>query len=435
MAKDWAAVRTEWKHGGGLVAAAAITQGVAITHFYTLGVFMKPLAQENGWSRADIGLVQIIYSIILVLFSPFIGALADRFGPRRLALWGAVGYCATFALYALATHDIRTWYAVAVLNGIAVLFCNAMVLALGISRRFHASLGLALATMLAGGSVYTSAFLPVLTAHVIEVAGVKAGYLVLAGLGAVLSLPMLYFFFDRSTTGQAADPASGSAPPKAESAREAVGYTAGEAFRQPRFWRLAIATLLMSGSIYPAMVHFIPIATDRGVAMETAAAAAGLIGLTSIAGRLTTGLLLDLFSGRVIGAICCVIPVAAFLLIKGGSSIPAVIASALIIGLTIGGESDVITFLTNRYFGTRNYALILSVPFSMSAIGSAGAIYLAGLIHDSTGSYDLAMFLGIGATLTAALLLLSLGKMPVFENAEGGTASEAEDEGLALSLP
>jgi len=404
---DWIAARKEWKQGGMLVAAAAITQGVAITQFYTLGVFMKPLSQLYGWSRADIGFIQLIYSVTFAVLGPFVAVFADRLGPRRISIPGAAAFCMTFALYAATTSNIWTWYAVGLLNALTILFCNAPILTLGVARRFKASLGLALAVVLAGGSLYTTTLLPLLAAHMIDHYGVKAAYLTLAALGAGLSLPMLYFFYDRSA------PSEGATPVR-DTAVGLAGCTVAEAFRQPRYWRLVLATVLITGAVHPAVIHFVPIASDQGLSLETAALAASVIGIASIGGRLFTGVLLDLFPPRLVGAACCILPIGAFALLAHGGSLPLMVAAALIAGLSLGAEIDVASYLTTRYFGVRRYAVIYSVLYSVSSLGSAGGIWLAGRIHDKTGSYYQAMLLCSALAVISALLLLSMGRMPTF---------------------
>ena len=408
---DWTAAREEWKRSGMLVAAAAVTQGVAITQFYTLGVFMKPLSEAYGWSRADIGFIQLIYSVTFAVLGPFVAIFADRFGPRKISIPGAAAFCITFALYAATTSNIWTWYAVGLLNALTILFCNAPILTLGVARRFKASLGLALAVVLAGGSLYTTTLLPLLAAHMIDHYGVKAAYLTLAGLGAALSLPMLYFFYDRKPASNAPTP-NGAAG--VDTAADLPGCTVAEAFRQPRYWRLVLATVLITGAVHPAVIHFVPIASDQGLSLETAALAASVIGIASIGGRLFTGVLLDLFPPRLVGAACCILPIGAFALLAHGGSFPLMVAAALVAGLSLGAEIDVASYLTTRYFGVRRYAVIYSVLYSVSSLGSAGGIWLAGRIHDKTGSYYQAMLLCSALAVISALLLLSMGRMPTF---------------------
>ena len=53
-----------------------------------LAIFMKPMANEFGWSRAAITGSIAIGSLSAGLLSPFIGPVLDRHGPRMTAFWG-----------------------------------------------------------------------------------------------------------------------------------------------------------------------------------------------------------------------------------------------------------------------------------------------------------------------------------------------------------
>ncbi len=51
---------------------------------FTFGVFLKPLNQEFGWSRAEISLAFSLATLGVTGAGPFIGWLVDRFGARKV---------------------------------------------------------------------------------------------------------------------------------------------------------------------------------------------------------------------------------------------------------------------------------------------------------------------------------------------------------------
>jgi len=53
-----------------------------------LAVFMKPMAQEVGWSRAVVTGSIAFGSLFAGLVSPIVGPILDRHGPRMVAFWG-----------------------------------------------------------------------------------------------------------------------------------------------------------------------------------------------------------------------------------------------------------------------------------------------------------------------------------------------------------
>src|ERR1700679_3589581 len=77
-------------HYTGWHVAAAAFVGV-MTSFapivpYTFSLFLNPLHAEFGWQREAIGGTFALAAITVALVSPGIGALLDRFAPRRIIL-------------------------------------------------------------------------------------------------------------------------------------------------------------------------------------------------------------------------------------------------------------------------------------------------------------------------------------------------------------
>ena len=91
--------------------AAALGFSVASIHFYSFGLFMKPLQAEFGWSRSQISGALMIVSVMGVLGAPFVGMLIDRWGSRRVGLPGVVAYTGAFALLALSGPSIWSFWA------------------------------------------------------------------------------------------------------------------------------------------------------------------------------------------------------------------------------------------------------------------------------------------------------------------------------------
>src|SRR5688572_33201474 len=54
--------------------------------FYSLGLFMGPISEEKGWTRAQISFVATILTVCIVVMMPLIGWAIDRYGPRRVLI-------------------------------------------------------------------------------------------------------------------------------------------------------------------------------------------------------------------------------------------------------------------------------------------------------------------------------------------------------------
>jgi cyanate permease len=79
------------------------------------------------------------------------------------------------------------------------------------------------------------------------------------------------------------------------------------------------------------------------------------------------------------------------------------------IGLGFGAESDIMPYLTGRYFGLKSFGEIYGWIFGAFAFGAVLGPFLMGWAFDTTGSYQMALLIFIPATALGAGLMLPLG--------------------------
>ena len=87
----------EWRRYWTLPLAAALGYATVVLHFYSIGPFMTPIAQEFGFSRAQLSLGITIAGLVAAAMSVPIGLLVDKVGPRRVGLAGAPALCRKWA--------------------------------------------------------------------------------------------------------------------------------------------------------------------------------------------------------------------------------------------------------------------------------------------------------------------------------------------------
>ena len=54
----------------------------------SFGNFIKPMSAEFGWDRATATLPAVVATLMSGIFQPIVGRLVDRYGPRRLIIFG-----------------------------------------------------------------------------------------------------------------------------------------------------------------------------------------------------------------------------------------------------------------------------------------------------------------------------------------------------------
>ena len=176
-----------------------------------------------------------------------------------------------------------------------------------------------------------------------------------------------------------------------------------------------------AGSRTTRAIDFIPILTNAGADRLAAAGVASLVGISSLAGRLGTGYLLDHFRASRVGAVIFLLPiVACTLLMLAGANPLAQSAAAIVIGLTLGSEIDVIVYLTTKHFGLRNFGTIYGGLLTALSIGTAFGPLAAAAVYDHAGTYAPFLSLTIVCMVGSSLALASLPHAP-FTNVEASS--------------
>lgn len=396
----------EWRRFGMVPVAGALGYACSVIHIYGLGPYFEPVGREFGWSRTEITYGLTISTLLQALLAVPVGMAVDRFGPRRIALMGVPLTGVAIGLVGTATGSLANWLLLWLLVALAVLGVQATVWASAVASRFSASRGLALAIMLCGASIAAALF-PWMATELIEAKGWRAAIAWQSGIWTAITFPMVVLFFrSASDAGREAGEAAAKAPVPG-------GATFREGLRSPIYIRLLVASLLFTFIVLGLVVHFVPILTDSGMDKVAAAGIAGLVGLASLAGRLGTGLLLDHFRGSLVGAVVFMLPVLGclLLLLAGTNPVGAAVA-ALLIGLTLGAEIDVIVYLVTRYFGLASFGALYGGILTALSIGTALGPLGASAIYDGTGDYAAFLWLAVAAMATAAALLASLPRPP-----------------------
>lgn len=398
---------TEWRRFGMLPFVAALGYATSVIHIYGLGPYIEPIQEAFGWSRAQATSGLTIATIINAVFCIAIGMLVDRIGPRLLGLIGVLFTAGAFALLGTATGDHGNWYLLWGVMAFATLPVQATIWTSAVASRFETSRGMALAVTLSGASLAATVF-PLLATWLIDSYGWRNAFAIEAVIWAAITFPMLLLFFRgaheaKSTTGKSA----ATAPPKL------LGVSAREAFRSLVFIRLFLSSLLFTFTIIALVVHFIPILTNAGADRLAAAGVASLVGISSVVGRLSAGYMLDHYRASRVGAVMFLLPVlACILLMSAGGNPLAQSVAAIVIGLTLGSEIDVIVYLTTKHFGLKNFGAIYGGLLTALSIGTAFGPLAAAAVYDYSGSYTPFLLLTMIFMVCSSLALASLPPPP-----------------------
>ncbi len=400
----------EWRSYWFLPIVAALGYATSVIHLYSIGPFIGPLQAEFGWSRAQISSGVTIAAFIGGLFCIPVGMLVDRIGPRRVGLVGIVMVVTSYALLGTATGEPGNWILLWVLVAAGTLGVQTTVWTSAVASRFEASRGMALAVTLSGASIAATIF-PILASWLIGKFDWRTAFVALGVAWGMLVFPIIFLGFRGARDGPRQPVAKES---RGQSAAKALpGVSFSEGLRMSALYKLLLAAALLAFAIVGMLVHFVPILTDRGTQPLEAAGIAALIGVFSIIGRLGTGFLLDRFEGHRVGALACLLPVvASMLLLFHGENAASQSMAAVMLGLALGAEVDVVAYLASRHFGLKSFGALYGALVMALGMGTAFGPLAAGAMYDHSGNYSRFLVLSAVLMLVSALSLVSLGPAP-----------------------
>lgn len=414
---------SEFRRGWRVLAASSlgVAFGASPIPYNSLGPFTLPIAEEFGWGRGDVQLAILWYTIAVVCVVPIVGALADRYGVRRLALLTLAAFGLGFAALALAPGVLVLFYAMWFLVGFVGGGSTPVTWTRAVNGWFVTNRGLALAITLLGTGI-TAAILPTLTIWLIEHFGWRRAFIGISLLPLAIALPIAIAWFRNAPGASAVAAQSGSGAARAPAHAHEPGVTLREALRNYRFWVLILSILLVATGIGGTITNMVPLLQDRGFTAIEAGQTAGAIGISIIFGRVLAGFLMDRFWAPGVVFPMLVLPgIACLILMNHALAHGAALFAAVLVGFASGAETDLVAYLSARYFGLKHYGRIYGVQYAVFGFASGIAPALFGSVYDRTGSYDAILIAAAIAFGLGALLLLTMGRYPAFAPAAAPT--------------
>jgi len=344
----------------------------------SLGLFMRPMTLDLGISAASFGFAIALQNIIWGVSQPFVGALADRYGPRPILIVTALMYAAGLLLMIVATSFAGAMEIAGFLIGVGTAGAGFGVLIGTISRatppeKRSQTVGL----VAAAGSLGTMVIAP-LGQWLIDGYGwqtAMVGFAVIAGSMAILSLPI---------REQAPLPATARGAQRlADALRDAMAHR-GYLFMTLAFFACGFQLVFITTHL-PAYLQLC------GVAPGVAASALGLIGLFNAVGTYMFGLLGARYSQKHLLALIYLLRT---LFIVGFLLVPVTATSTLVFAAAMGflwlGVAPLVTGIIGRVFGLTHFNTLYGIVFLSHQVGSFFGAWMGGLVFDRFGNYNFA---------------------------------------------
>lgn len=379
-------------YGWVVVASAFTLTFIGFGTAYSFAAFFGAFQSEFSASRAHVSLVFSVAAFLWFAFGAPGGMLADRFGPRRVALAGVAGLAGAFLLASVAdsVEMLYLTYSIGVGLGIGLTYVPSVsaVQPWFTKNRAFAS-GLAVAGIGAGNFV-----VPLLAAWWIDLFGWRGAFRALALFALVLA-GAAAFAVHNDPGGRRAAPARKPMP----------GKTLGEALRSGPFWLLYVSLILVCIGLFVPIVHLGQYAQDAGYSPSEGVTLVSLVGLGSLFGRFAIGGFADRF-GRQRSLAAMYVGLGLMLLLWWSTTEYWVLAVfAVAFGVCNGGFVALLPTIVMDLYGPRAVAAIIGSLYTGAGIGSLAGPTLAGAAYDAFASYELPLLAGAALSLTAAALV------------------------------
>ncbi|MGP3978075.1 MFS transporter [Streptomyces sp. 8N114] len=376
----------------------------------TPSVFIDPLHEEFGWSHGTISFAVGLNVLLYGLTAPFASALMERYGIRQVVTAALLLISAGSGLTVFMRAEWQLVLCWGLLVGIG---SGSMALAFAATvanRWFVARRGLVSGILTAGSATGQLVFLP-LVALLVEGPGWRTASLVVCG-SALAVVPLVVWLLRDRPEDVGVRPYGAGADyvtPEADTggALRRTLSVLRDAARTRVFWLLAGSFAICGASSNGLMsTHFVPAAHDHGMAVPVAASLLALIGLLDLVGTVCSGWLTDRFDARRLLAVYYGLRGLSLLVLPmlfAASVQPPMLFFIVFYGLDWVATVPPTMALCREHFGADG-AVVFGWVLASHQAGASLIAFLAGLVRDATGTYDLA-WTGTGVLCAIAALM------------------------------
>ena len=399
-----------------IVAVTFVTMGVGVNARTAFSLLFPPMLDEFGWDRGVTAGAFSFGFLFAAVLSPSLGKLMDRRGPRVVVELGVVMMAVGLMLATLVRTPWHLYATLGMLVGGGGVCLGYSGQSLFLPNWFVRRRGFAMSVAFSGVGVGSVIVLPWVQ-HLIARAGWRAACWAL-GLVILVVLAPINLLLRRRPQDLGLEPDGDSSSHAATVARRnanvvdpawvAVDWTLGRAMRTARFWWVALGFLFGLFSWYAVQIHQTKYLVEIGFSASHAAWALGFVSLAGIPGQIAFGHLSDRIGREwvwTVGSAGFVICYLALLLLRAFPTPPLLYVMVLSQGMLGYSLTSVIGAIPAEIFEGGHFGSILGTLMLAAVLGGAAGPWVAGALHDATGSYTLAFWIAIACSVVSALAI------------------------------
>ena len=376
-------------------SALILALSLGIRHGF--GLYLVPMSHEFGWSHQVFSLAIAFQNLLWGAVQPFTGALADKYGSKKVVAVGGVLYCIGLGLMSVSSSVWLLDLSAGLIIGMALSATSFSVLLSAVGRAAHPSKrGMAMGIASAAGSFGQFIMLPT-TLLLIKHFGWSSA-LVISAILVALIIPLAWML-------KAPAYVAPNAIQQANKPNMSFKQILKIAFNHKPFLWLALGFLVCGFQVVFLGIHLPGYLIDHGFDASTGTVFLALVGLFNIVGTYSAGWLGDKYSKPHLlmwlyglrG-----ITIIAFLALP--LSLYTVYAFGIIMGLLWLSTVPLTNGIVANMFGVKYLTMLSGIVFFTHQIGSFFGGWLGGLNHDITGNYNLIWMCSIALSVLGVIV-------------------------------
>ena len=401
-------------YGWVIVGILALVQIIGSSIGMAAGVVVTPLTDAEGgfgWSIGTIGAALMVYFFVGAAFAPVSGWLGDRYGARRMMLFGGMLYTVSMLLLGVITQPWHFFITFGVMLSLTQSISMVPLMA-AVNLWFRRNLGLSVGLLWGAGGVGT-AIMALLISYLIGAVGWQGTFWSIGLVGGGILILLTTVFRNRPSDIQLEpfgtrpnDPPEIVRPESFEKLRVKVFNQ--HVRRTKAFWNLPLIHGLGCAGHGIILIYSIPIAVEQGISLVTAAAILSLISLFSVSSRFATPIMAERFGGKPIMLLALFIQGITVLTLFWATDVWMFYLFGILFGIGFGGEMSAYMVVNRQYFGSGPIATTYGFQMMGALMGHAVATGLAGLVIYVTGSFGPILVLSMAFSFVGALVILTL---------------------------
>lgn len=381
-----------------VVASGFVIMATCYTIFVNcMSLFQPYIVSDLGITLAQYNISNAISTVVSVVGSMVIGAIADKVSGRSLGSLTVI-YTAAVLMGMSFVNQLWMLYLLFAFSGCFAVASTRLLISLITANWFTAKRGLAISIALSGSGAGGAILSPIVSNLIVGV-GWRTAFLVLAGICLVLALPITAYSFRTSPREIGLAPlGEGEDLPddkKTSDIDVVVGWK--NLKLHPAFWTLVVAFLLMgvvNGAILPNQVTNMTSVTIAGEKVVTgghdtlwAGTVLSAYMVTVVVAKISLGALYDKFGlrfGNILGSIACIVACVA-LCFPATDFGPWVAGISFGIGTCMGTITP--TIAASKQFGMTDLGKITGTITSLEMVGGTVGSILSGVLFDMHHSF------------------------------------------------